>query len=68
MKTVFGRISLLKIWLDSQGQDLIEYALVAGFLALSAAAVLPGVASSISVILSKIASSVSSSASQGSAM
>lgn len=39
-----------------EGQDLIEYALMAGFVAVAAGAIMPGVASSISQIFSKVAS------------
>jgi pilus assembly protein Flp/PilA len=46
----------LKIWRDTRGQDLIEYALMAGFVAVAAGAIMPGVSNSISVIFSKIAS------------
>jgi pilus assembly protein Flp/PilA len=40
------------------GQDLIEYALMAGFVAVAAGAIMPGVASQISVIFSKVSSSL----------
>ena len=50
----------LKIWRDRRGQDLIEYALMAGFVAVAAGAVMPGVATSISQIFSKVASVLSS--------
>jgi pilus assembly protein Flp/PilA len=56
----------LKIWKDTRGQDLIEYALMAGFVAVAAGAIMPGVASSISTIFSKISSVMSSAATQGS--
>jgi pilus assembly protein Flp/PilA len=46
----------LKIWKDQSGQDLIEYALMAGFVAVAAGAIMPGVAQSISTIFSKVAS------------
>lgn len=46
----------LKIWKDQNGQDLIEYALMAGFFAVAAGAIMPGVATSISTIFSKVAS------------
>ena len=39
---------------DTKGQDLIEYALMAGFVAVAAGAIMPGVASSINVIFSKV--------------
>ena len=54
----------LKIWKDTRGQDLIEYALMAGFVAVSAGAIMPGVADSISTIFSKIGSTMSSASSQ----
>lgn len=56
----------LKIWKDTRGQDLIEYALMAGFVAVAAGAIMPGVASSISTIFSKIASVMSNASTQGS--
>jgi Flp pilus assembly pilin Flp len=56
----------LKIWKDRRGQDLIEYALMAGFVAVAAGAIMPGVATSISTIFSKIASVMSAAATQGS--
>jgi pilus assembly protein Flp/PilA len=46
----------LKIWKDQSGQDLIEYALMAGFVAVAAGAIMPGVSTSISTIFSKVAS------------
>ena len=39
-----------------KGQDLIEYALMAGFVAVSAGALMPSIASSISTVFSKITS------------
>jgi pilus assembly protein Flp/PilA len=54
----------LKIWKDTQGQDLIEYALMAGFVAVAAGAIMPGVASSISTIFSKVTSVMTAAASQ----
>jgi pilus assembly protein Flp/PilA len=43
-------------WQDTRGQDLIEYALMAGFVAVAAGAVMPTVSTSISKIFSKIGS------------
>lgn len=54
----------LKIWKDVRAQDLIEYALMAGFVAVAAGAIMPGVASSISTIFSKISSVMTAAASQ----
>jgi pilus assembly protein Flp/PilA len=56
----------LQVWKDTRGQDLIEYALMAGFVAVAAGAIMPGVATSISTIFSKIASVMSAAATQGS--
>jgi pilus assembly protein Flp/PilA len=44
----------LKIWKDTHGQDLIEYALMAGFLAAASGFTLPQLASSISNVLSTV--------------
>ena len=53
----------LKIWHDTKGQDLIEYALMAGFVAVAAGAIMPNVSSSISTIFSKIDSVMTNAAS-----
>ena len=55
----------LRIWKDTRGQDLIEYALMAGFVAVAAGAVMPQVASSISTVFSKVSSLMVVAASQG---
>jgi pilus assembly protein Flp/PilA len=55
----------LRIVRDTKGQDLIEYALMAGFVAVAAGAIMPNVASSISVIFSQVASVMTGAASQG---
>jgi pilus assembly protein Flp/PilA len=50
----------LRIWKDTRGQDLIEYALMAGFVAVAAGAVMPNVASSISTIFRKVSNLMTS--------
>ncbi len=45
-------------WSDTQGQDLIEYALMAGFVAVAAGAIMPTVSGHISTIFSKISSAL----------
>ncbi len=45
---------LQKFWKADQGQDLIEYALMAGFVAVAAGAAMPSVSSSLSTVFSKI--------------
>lgn len=56
----------LRIWKDTRGQDLIEYALMAGFVAVAAGAIMPNVATSISTIFSKVSSALSAASTQGS--
>ena len=63
MKNRLRRLMALK---NTRGQDLIEYALMAGFVAVAAGAVMPGVASSISTIFSKIGSVLAVASTQGS--
>jgi pilus assembly protein Flp/PilA len=64
MKRIVNLLWKLRIWTDNHGQDLIEYALMAGFVAVAAGAIMPGVASSISKIFSKVSSVMSSASTQ----
>jgi pilus assembly protein Flp/PilA len=57
-------VFLIRAWRDRRGQDLIEYALMAGFVAVAAGAIMPSVASSISVIFSQISSVMSAASTQ----
>lgn len=54
----------LAIWKETHGQDLIEYALMAGFVAVAAGAIMPNVADSISTIFSKISNTMGAAAAQ----
>jgi Flp pilus assembly pilin Flp len=63
MKNFLLKLKAIK---DTRGQDLIEYALMAGFVAVAAGATMPGVASSISTIFSKVASVMAVASTQGS--
>ena len=63
MKNVILKLMAFR---DTSGQDLIEYALMAGFVAVAAGAVMPGVASSISAIFSQVASVMVLASTQGS--
>lgn len=49
---------VVRISRDTRGQDLIEYALMAGFVAVAAGAIMPNVSNQISTIFSKVASSL----------
>ena len=64
MKRIISLLWKLRIWKDTRGQDLIEYALMAGFVAIAAGTIMPTIASSISIIFSKISSTMSAAASQ----
>ena len=64
MKNFYNRILPLLLWKDRRGQDLIEYALMAGFVAVAAGAIMPGIADSISTIFSKVTSVLSVASSQ----
>ncbi len=63
MKKLVVKLSVL---VNTSGQDLIEYALMAGFVAVSAGAIMPGVASSISTIFSQVGSVMAIASTQGS--
>jgi pilus assembly protein Flp/PilA len=58
------QVGLMKLAKQTRGQDLIEYALMAGFVAVAAGAIMPSVSSSISTIFSQISSVMAAAASQ----
>lgn len=66
MKKLKNLVLNLRIVKDTKGQDLIEYALMAGFVAVAAGAIMPNVATSISTIFSKVALTLSTAAEAGS--
>ncbi len=47
---------IVRLSQDERAQDMVEYSLLAGFIAVAAGAVLPVISSSISQIFSKMAS------------
>ena len=63
MKQLLPKVKALQ---NTSGQDLIEYALMAGFVAVAAGALMPGVASSISSIFSQVGSVMAVASTQGS--
>ncbi len=65
MQNLKDQLLRLRIWKDTRGQDLIEYALMAGFVAVAAGAIMPGVATNISKVFSKVSVAMSNSANQG---
>lgn len=64
MQLVYRTLWRVKILKDTRGQDLIEYALMAGFVAVAAGALMPNVASSISTVFSKISSLLAAAAAE----
>ena len=55
---------VLRLQSDERGQDMVEYALLAGFIAVAAGALLPGIANGISFIFSKMTSLVNNASLQ----
>ena len=55
-------ITLQRLLHEERGQDLVEYALLAGFIAIAAGALLPGISTSISKIFSRMSSVLSNAA------
>jgi len=64
MSYLLNNIWRLRLWKETHGQDLIEYALLAGFVAVACGAAFPPVAGNISTIFSKISSTINLAASQ----
>jgi len=62
MKSLAALLLKMKIWSDILGQDLIEYALISGFVAIAAGAIMPNVTSSVSKVFSRIASTMNAAA------
>lgn len=62
MKRLIEIAVRLQIWKDNRGQDLIEYALMAGFVAVAAGALMPAISGSISTVFSKIGSVMTAAA------
>ena len=62
MSRMIQRVANLEVWKDRRGQDLVEYALMAGFVAVIAGAVMPEVASGLSTVLGKVSALMISAA------
>ena len=63
MRKIWQFLVRSRIWSDQHGQDLIEYAMIAGFIAVVSGMFMPNVSNDISMIYSKIASTMRNSAS-----
>ena len=56
MTEMLRRFRRLQVWQSRRGQDLVEYALLAGFVAVAAGVFIPDVSSSLVLIYSRLAS------------
>jgi Flp pilus assembly pilin Flp len=56
MKMLVAQLGRFALWRDRQGQDMIEYALLAGFIAVAVGALSPALANSMTLIYSRLAS------------
>ncbi len=54
MNWLNNRILKLKVWKDCQGQDLVEYALAAGMVAVAAVAAMPQLSATVDTVFTKI--------------
>jgi len=52
---------LLRFWKDTQGQDLVEYALAAGLVAVAAVAAMPALSTTVDNVFAKISAIVANS-------
>jgi pilus assembly protein Flp/PilA len=50
----------MDFWCDAQGQDLVEYALAAGLVAVAAVAAMPSLSATVSNVFVKIGSIITS--------
>ena len=56
MEALANTKRMMNIWKDRRGQDLVEYALMAGFVAVAAGAMMGSVADQITPVFSKVLS------------
>ncbi len=56
MKKIVNTIWKIRIWKDEQGQDLVEYALAAGLVAVAAVACVPSLGATVNTVFNKIGS------------
>jgi pilus assembly protein Flp/PilA len=50
------KLYIKNFWNDTQGQDLVEYALAAGMVAVAAVAAMPTLSGTVSTVFNKIGS------------
>jgi len=54
MKRIKECVLRLQVWKDTSGQDLVEYALAAGLVAVAAVAAMPALQTTVSTVFTKI--------------
>ena len=54
MNRIKEEILKLRVWQDTSGQDLVEYALAAGLVAVAAVACMPGLSGTVNNVFLKI--------------
>ena len=54
MKRIRECVLTLQVWKDTSGQDLVEYALAAGLVAVAAVAAIPALQTTVSTVFMKI--------------
>jgi len=54
MNWLANRVLQLQVWRDTSGQDLVEYALAAGMVAVAAVACMPALSTTVSDVFTKI--------------
>ena len=58
MEQIRKQLMKLQAWKDTSGQDLVEYALAAGLVAVAAVACMPGLSGIVSNVFTKIGSMI----------
>ena len=58
----FIQLRLWKLIKETEAQDMVEYALLAGFVAVAAGALLPSISTSVSTIFSRMGSVLTAAA------
>jgi pilus assembly protein Flp/PilA len=54
MNWLTNRILKLQVWSDTHGQDLVEYALAAGMVAVAAVACMPSLSTTVNNVFTRI--------------
>jgi len=61
MKKLNAFLLKLRVWNDTRGQDLVEYALAAGLVAVAAVACMPALSTTVNAVFTKIGTIIDNS-------